>query len=224
MNAYEQLIQELTGDIEKSVHSGDWNSVGADLSALCMALVGALVERRDPDIRIAYDRVEKLYSVLAAHFWPLKSRMDAETTTAELQAYTRLLAIALEHRVAPDQRTTAYEGTNRKILCTLLKELNGLSGRDLAAKVQVAPETIARKLPELRAAQLIESWKAGKATINTLTQAGQDLAKALQVFTREPTTVAVRNAVGNNGRQVPRRNPEIAMSETGAEVIPLMAA
>jgi predicted transcriptional regulator len=175
MSAHSEFVSELTNDITHGATNEEWHSVRADLSTLAEQIVQALIDRRDQDVSRAYQAVESAYSTLLTKSHLEDNVSDAKSVVGELRAYTRLLSLALQYRRAPALRETALDSNYRPLLEALLRAPHGMSGRELAERLNARPETIARKLPILRSANLVRSQQAGKATINTLTAEGRAL-------------------------------------------------
>src|ERR1043166_33882 len=110
------FIAELSRDIVQEVRAENWTDVAADLTVLADHIVGVLIERRDADIRATYAAVERAYSVLATMNGPADDECDARSAILELQAFTRLLSVALQHKRPPGLDDIAHDLNNRKIL------------------------------------------------------------------------------------------------------------
>jgi DNA-binding transcriptional ArsR family regulator len=192
MSAHTDFVQELATDIAAAAGQGQWESVKADLSVLSDQLVQALIQHRESDVAAAYDAVERAYSTLATRHKLDDQISDVESAAIELRAYTRLLGAALQHKAVPDRKDTALADTNRPLLEVLRRTPHGLSGRELAETLKVQPETIARKLPVLRAAGLVQSQQVGRSTINKVT------AEARKLLDREHAKSAAAAAAAGN--------------------------
>lgn len=188
MSTHTEFVQELATDIASAAGQGQWESVKADLSILSDQLVQALIQHRESDVAAAYNAVERAYSTLATRHKLDDQITDVESAAIELRAYTRLLGAALQHKAVPDRKETALADTNRPLLEVLRRTPHGLSGRELAETLKVQPETIARKLPVLRAAGLVQSQQVGRSTINKVT------AEARKLLDREHAKSAAATA------------------------------
>src|SRR5262249_13048180 len=162
MDTHSEFVSELTRDIEDAVNHQNWDSAKADLTVLSEQIVQALVDRRDQDVRNAYELVERAYSNIVTRFEPRDAAWDAKSVAAELRAFTRLLAVGLQYRTAPSLREMVLDEGYRPILDALRRATAGLAGHELAELLKARPETIARKLPTLRSAGLVRSQQAGK--------------------------------------------------------------
>jgi hypothetical protein len=169
MSTSHEFVSELARDITSAVAEKEWASVSADLTVLAEQVVQALIDHREQDVKNAYEAVESAYSTLVTGFQVEDSVADAKSAASELRAYTRLLSVALAYRSSPAIQEIALDHRFRPLLEKLLPWPDGMSGRELAKALYVRPETIARKLPILRAANLVRSQQVGKATINTIT-------------------------------------------------------
>jgi hypothetical protein len=192
-----EFVDELSRDIVDEVRTENWTEVRADLTALADHIVGVLLDRRDPDIRATYMAVERAYSILATIDGPAEDKCDAQSAVLELQAFTRLLSVALQHKKPLEFEVIADDLSNRKILSSLFTARSGLSGLELAKKSDLTPETIARKLPLLRACGLVETRKAGRMAISKLSLgavplvqqaswAGEPVSRSKQPLERYP--------------------------------------
>jgi CheY-like chemotaxis protein/DNA-binding transcriptional ArsR family regulator len=170
----------LAEDIVAAADRHDWSSVKADLTALCEQIVQALVEHRDDDVTQICDAVERASSTLATRPAPEGAIDSSSTARWELLALSRLLAVAAQYRQPAPSVETALEDSNRRILEALLQRAGGLSGRELAEEVDMRPETIARKLPGLRAAGLVKTQQIGKANVNRITDAARAVLASVQ--------------------------------------------
>ena len=143
-------------------------------------------------MKSAYDAVESAYTTLITSFRLEDSISDEKAAASELRAYTRLLSVALAYCSLPAIRELALSPQFRPILAELMRWPEGISGRDLAERLKAAPETIARKLPRLRDANLVRSQQVGKANINTITAEARDLLEqeASEAQEREPQRAA----------------------------------
>ena len=105
------------------------------------------------------------------------------TLAAHLAMVSRVLAAAARRRLPlPDGLTDS----DRLILSNL--GTGALSGREIAGVTGLTAETVARRLPRLRAAGLVSSWKEGRQTTNQRTPSGA--AAVLSPKTLEAAPVA----------------------------------
>src|SRR6266540_2852740 len=141
MDTHSEFVSELTKDIEEAVKHQKWDSTKADLTVLSEQIVQALLDRRDQDVRKAYESVERAYSNIVTRFKLKDTVYDAQSAVAELRAFTRLLAVALQYRTVPSLQEKVLDTTYRPILDALRRE--SLAGRELAELLKVRPETIA---------------------------------------------------------------------------------
>jgi DNA-binding transcriptional ArsR family regulator len=179
MSTHAEFVSEVVNDIAAAVVGEQWHSVRADLSVLAEQIAQALIDRRDRDVSAAYEAVERAYSTLVTSCHLEDNLSDTKSAVAELRAYTRLLNLALQYRSAPEVKDLVLDSKYRPLLEALLGAPHGLSGRELADRLKTQPETIARKLPTLRSANLVDSRQVGRATINTIT------AEARKILDRE---------------------------------------
>ena len=100
---------------------------------------------------------------------------------AHLAMVSRVLAAAARRRLP---LPNGLADSDRLILSKL--GAGPLSGRAIAAATGLTVETVARRLPRLRAAGLVDSWKEGRQTTNSRTAAGGDAIRSSSV----PRTVA----------------------------------
>lgn len=209
MSAHSEFVAELTNDITSAAERGEWDSAKADLTALSEQIVHALIDRRDQDVRDAYESVERAYSALVTRRGLKDTVSDASSAAAELRAFTRLLSIALQYRKAPGLHETAFDSNYRPLLEAIRWAPNGLSGRELAAELNTRPETIARKLPILRSAGLVRSQQVGRATINTLT------AEARALLGREHARHTVAEEALVDEKNEKKKRPTVAYLPLG---------
>lgn len=202
MSEHAEFINELAKDIAEGARAGQWQGAEADLSVLAEQIVTALLEGRDEDVRRAYESVEETYSVLVTK---IGRDQGPRSVVSELQAFTRLLGVALQHKQAPDRQHLSQVDAYRTVLDALLGKPEGLSGRELADQLKTTPETVARKLPVLRAAGLVVSRKVGRATINRLSEE----ATALLNIARRKAEWQQRTF--RSAPKVIRQNPETAV-------------
>ena len=95
------------------------------------------------------------------------STMQRPSVADHLDGIFRVLAASAKRRLPlPDGLT----GSDRMILFRL--GTGTMSGRQLAEQAGLTVETVARRLPRLRAASLVQSWKEGRETRNQCTPAG----------------------------------------------------
>lgn len=168
MNARTDFVGELTSAIRSSVESGSWTEARTDLTALSEQVLGLVVSADEEELSRAYRTVERTYTALVTAN-QIDTKMNARTAAAELESLTRMLTLAIARKEASAEGDEVQDPNLRPLLDKLWRNPAGMSGRELAEALLVRPETIARKLPVLRAAGLVRSQQVGKAMINTLT-------------------------------------------------------
>lgn len=222
MNRCTEFVSELAKGITDATTDSQWDSVRADLTAVSDQLAQALIERRDHDVSEAYGILERAYSNLVTRHGLDDNVSDIDAAASELRAYLRLLSVAMQYRNPLPIKETALNRIYRPLLDELLRAPNGLSGRELAAAVGAQPETIARKLPTLRSAGLVQSQQVGKATINSLTSEGRKLlleechGSSVEFRPQERPTVgaysparANMSRAGTGSRPAPMQEPSV---------------
>lgn len=203
MGAYADLIGQLSRNIEEAVLRNDWEAAENSTNVLAEALVSALFERDDDDIRRAFDSIEDLWTFFVAVDGSHEGFNNAASAAGEFRAYTRLLGTALQYKKPAAIDVRELSKTARDILKMLHANPGGLANRALAVRTNAAEESVSRTLKHLRSLRIVNALRVGKATINTLTTLGSDLAASL---VRVTTT---RHAHIRQAQ--PRQNPEIAV-------------
>jgi DNA-binding transcriptional ArsR family regulator len=197
MSGHVAFIDELARALTGAVEHRDWRAAKAALSGLAEQIVGTLIERREEDIPGAYDAVERAYTILVTKDGPEEDTFTERSAVSELQAFGRVLSIALQYRRSP-KASDIVAGLGQEILEALRDAPRGLSGRQLVEGLGRRADVIARKLPQLRAARLVDSRKVGRETINRLTPEGErllGLAAAKPVVKRMTQSVAAPPAL-----------------------------
>lgn len=165
-------LAEILAELDEIAAAQHWDQADTELDLLNEEIVEALIERRDDDIRMAAERVERLYSRLAVRLGNTSPPSQA-MLCGRLKGLSGLLIVATRHRRAPTADAMLSDQTVRRILTRLGHD--DYSTGDLARWIERREETVARKLPGLRAAGLVQSWKAGRLMVNALTEAGRNL-------------------------------------------------
>ena len=95
------FVCELTETLKTSVEDASWDSARADLAVLAEQIVSALIERRDPDIRTAYNLVERCHAMLSVKYdYDPAKIASPEPIMHMLGGMMYILAIALKHKKA----------------------------------------------------------------------------------------------------------------------------
>jgi hypothetical protein len=170
---FRPLIGKLRDRLTSVVRDGAWQRAGSGLDSIAEVTVESLTRGADDDIAELADVVHQLYTeVVVDH--DVDEMPRPAWVAAQLQGYSRLLGAAARNRrsLAPDEIAGITDDTSIRILKALHAANHGQSGIDLAKSLKVRAETIARKLPLLRAAGLIRSWPVGRLVLNALTTQG----------------------------------------------------
>ncbi len=168
------LINKLRDRLGTVVRDGAWERAGSGLDSVAEVTVEALTRGADDDIAELADVVHELYTgVVVDH--DIDELPRPAWIAAQLRGYSRLLGAASRNRrsLAPEEIAGVTDETSIRILKALHAANQGQSGIDLVGLLKVRAETIARKLPLLRAAGLVRSWQVGRLVLNALTPLGR---------------------------------------------------
>ena len=178
MTSRSEFIADLARDIAHEVGSESINgqAIKADLNMLSEQLVAVFATGRADFIGNAYECVERGYSEILAKTGLKDDDFSAIASAAELRAFTRILGSALQqNQKEPRLSEIVADNAYRPLLVELSAAPNGLSSQELATKLDMAPETVARKLPFLRSHSCVRSHQVGRRMINRVTSECQKL-------------------------------------------------
>ena len=98
---YHDFVCELAENIKTSVENAAWDTARIELVVLAEQIVSALIERRDPDIRTAYNLVERCHAMLSVKYdYDPAKIASPEPIMHMLGGMMYILAIALKHKKA----------------------------------------------------------------------------------------------------------------------------
>ncbi len=167
---HKELITQLSGEICQSLTDGRWESFVGDFDTLAEEVVSALIAGRDDDLTSAYQQVERAYTHALVSQGIVNTPANGHTVAGELEAFTRLLAVAQHHQRPPRQAELLAQSKYVELLRALEVAPQGLSGKELSGRTRQGVEEVARRLPLLRSAGLVQSVRVGKSIMNTLTE------------------------------------------------------
>lgn len=148
--AYRDFIAELVESLKVSVVDSDWENARINLTVLSEQVISALIERRDHDIRTAYDLVERCQSVLAVKYSAVEPKTP-EAFAYILHGMVFLLATAVKHEKPMDMASLREKPFHQSVLRAIAqKDLTFPTKSDLLQELKCSDRELAPPLLELR--------------------------------------------------------------------------
>ncbi|KAA0683777.1 hypothetical protein [Azospirillum brasilense] len=162
-----EAYRELADGIRDAVEAGRWDEADADLDTLAEEVALCLVQDRAANLAALAREVARCHTALA-----LREDRGAEAMhrLGQLRAIAAMVAAGRANRPARSEAALAQAGTPTAAVLHALRS-GAKSGPALVEATGLSHDTVARALPELRAAGLVRSWPAGRLVMNERTGA-----------------------------------------------------
>ena len=176
----QDLLINLEDALSLGIESSNAEIVRRARVGAMQVLTHAALTRSGEDLRrLEADLGDAHVNLVLKHGWKPEADLKAEAwMLAAVSSLAGMVAALLPKKVA----LTEDQGTKRALILIALLESNedAMSNSDLAARVDARPETVKRALDSARQDGLVESWRQGRLSMNSLTPAGVEYAHVLK--------------------------------------------
>lgn len=187
---HSEVAQGAIERLEAAAASGEREAVDSAVQIAMDLVADALIFGRREIVEGLLRPVERIASELATG---ASSAPKVAEAIGQLRALTTMLGVAACRQPAPSVSDVAREPKYHSILEALLSCDDAFTNRELARQTGLTEETVARRLPELRAARIVDSKRVWKSMKNWL---------------RSEIVDEVRAALSANSMSEQKREPE----------------
>jgi DNA-binding transcriptional ArsR family regulator len=197
-------MKDIVDELAQALTRGDWSAVDTEAELLTEEAVSAITRGSFQTLAESAELVERLYARIRAGQLASEGDEGSKVAKGQLRQLTTMFTIAA--RYADALHIDVSETSPYWPILEALFGTEELTGKQLAEAVGQTVETVARKLPELREVGLVNSRKAGRATLNRLSvdakeKVGQRIAARMAAA--EAEAVRVSADAGTVGRRAP---------------------
>jgi len=207
----EQLVERLAKAIERSQPE----RADGEMENLADMIVDALVFENRAVTAALYPAVDKLYT---QHEIGNEGSDWGRIVSGQLRALTTVLSIAVRRRRAADGTELARDPKYQPLLETLLEANAPRTNQDIAHRLGVAEETVARNIPTLRAAGLVTATKAWKRKLNVLSPSGKEAIQKVRAENSREKYYEMEGGVQDHLQSIGRKLVALATTPTGEKV------